>query len=77
MPQDPHDDEFEREAQRIGRQIRDVREHHGLTQERVFLAVPMNRAYYQDIEAGRANPTLYTLVRIAHAIGVPVRDLME
>ncbi|MCU8589904.1 helix-turn-helix domain-containing protein [Streptomyces sp. A13(2022)] len=77
MPQDPHDDEFEREAQRIGLQIRDVREHHGLTQERVFLAVPMNRAYYQDIEAGRANPTLYTLLRIAHAIGVPVRDLME
>ncbi|MGW0015766.1 helix-turn-helix domain-containing protein [Streptomyces tendae] len=77
MPQDQTDDGFEREAQRIGRRIRDVREQHGLTQERVFLAVPMNRAHYQDVEAGRANPTLRTVWRIACAIGVPVRDLVE
>ncbi|MFC9465223.1 helix-turn-helix domain-containing protein [Streptomyces coelicoflavus] len=73
----PEDDEWlDDEGQRIGRRIREVREHHNLSQEQVFLAVPMNRAYFQDIEAGRANPTLRTLLRIARAIGVPVRDLM-
>ncbi|GGQ81468.1 helix-turn-helix domain-containing protein [Streptomyces flaveolus] len=74
----PHltDDEIDHETQRIGRRIRDVREHRNLTQETVFLAVPMSRRHFQDIEGGRANPTLRTLIRIAHAIGVPVRDLM-
>lgn len=76
MPQDPSDAEFEREAQRIGRCIRAAREQHNLSQERVFLAVPMNRSHYQDVEAGRANPTLRTLWHIARAIGVPLRDLM-
>ncbi|MFC9949179.1 helix-turn-helix domain-containing protein [Streptomyces prasinus] len=76
MPADQPDDETAREMLRIGRRIREVREHQGLTQEKVFLAVPMNRAHYQDIEGGRANPTLRTLVRIARAIGVPLAELV-
>ncbi|MGI3199611.1 helix-turn-helix domain-containing protein [Streptomyces sp. GLT-R25] len=77
MPADLTDDEIDREAQHIGRRIRDVRVHHNLTQERVFLAVPMSRNHYQAIESGRANPTLRTLIRIAHAIGVPLADLVR
>ncbi|TQL21985.1 helix-turn-helix domain-containing protein [Streptomyces sp. SLBN-134] len=75
MPEDEPLD-LDTETQRIGRRIRDVRERQGLTQEKVFLTVPMNRAYYQDIEAGRANPTLQTLLRIAHALGVPLAELV-
>lgn len=74
---DDDDSWLRHESQRIGRRIRDVREHHNLTQEGVFLAVPMNRAHYQAIEAGRANPTLRTLLRIARAIGVPLEDLVR
>ncbi|MFF9124339.1 helix-turn-helix domain-containing protein [Streptomyces sp. NPDC014889] len=70
------DDWIDHEAARIGQRIRETREHHNLTQEGVFLAVPMNRAHYQAIEAGRANPTLRTLLRIARAIGVDLADLM-
>lgn len=73
----PEDKWLDTEGQRIGRRIRDVRESRNLTQERVILAVPMNRAHYQDIEAGRANPTLRTLLRIARAIGVPVHELVR
>ncbi len=62
---------------RIGRRIREVREHQNLTQEKVYLAVPMNRSHYQQIESGQANPTLRTLVRIADAIGVPLADLVR
>ncbi|MFF8879585.1 helix-turn-helix domain-containing protein [Streptomyces flaveolus] len=73
----PEDQWLDHEKQRIGRRIREVREAHNLTQERVFLAVPMNRAHYQDIEAGRANPTLHTLLRIARVMGVPVDELVR
>jgi transcriptional regulator with XRE-family HTH domain len=77
VPQDPTDDPWRRERQHIGKAIRDARIAHNLTQEGVFLAIPMNRAYYQDIEAGRANPTLDTLLAIASAIGVPLADLVR
>lgn len=61
---------------RIGRAIRDARIDRNLTQEAVVLAIPMNRSYYQDIEAGKANPTLDTLLAIASAIGVPLADIV-
>jgi transcriptional regulator with XRE-family HTH domain len=65
------------ERRRIGRCIRVAREDHNLTQEKVYLAVPVNRAHYQQIEAGQANPTLDMLLRIARAIGVTISDLLQ
>ncbi|MEI5522565.1 helix-turn-helix transcriptional regulator [Streptomyces brasiliscabiei] len=65
------------ERQRVGRCIQRLRMHHNLTQDAVYLAVPLNRSYYQDIEAGRANPSLDTLNGIARAIGVSLSDLVQ
>jgi transcriptional regulator with XRE-family HTH domain len=72
----PGESRIDDELLRIGQQIRRARERRGLTQERVFLAIPMNRSHYQEIEAGQANPTLRTLLRIAHAIDVPLAELV-
>ena len=47
------------------------------TQEQVFLAVPLSRAYYQEVEAGTANPSLNVLLAIARAIGIPLSDLLR
>ncbi|MEU6279715.1 helix-turn-helix transcriptional regulator [Streptomyces sp. NPDC047028] len=58
------------ERRRIGRRLRDERLHRNLTQEQVFLAVPLNRSHYQAIESGDANPTLDVLLRICRVIGV-------
>lgn len=78
MLRDPPDDDWLlRERQRIGKCIRDARVDHNLTQEAVFLAVPLNRSHYQQIEAGTANPTIDTLLRIARAIGVTISDLLH
>jgi transcriptional regulator with XRE-family HTH domain len=74
----PDDDQWLlQERQRVGSQIRGARLHRNLTQEQVFLAVPLNRSYYQDIEAGRANPTLDTLLTIARVLDVPLADLVR
>ncbi|MBK3631621.1 helix-turn-helix transcriptional regulator [Streptomyces sp. MBT97] len=77
MLSDPPDDPWTQERQRIGNRIRDARMAHNLTQETVVLAIPMNRSYYQDIEAGRANPTLNTLLDIAATIGIPLAELVS
>jgi transcriptional regulator with XRE-family HTH domain len=79
MPRDlPDETEWlQQERQRIGRRIRDARMDHNLTQEAVFLAVPVSRSYYQEIESGQGNPTLVTLILIARAIGCPLSDLVR
>jgi DNA-binding XRE family transcriptional regulator len=70
VSEDPPDDWTRRERQRLGRRLQAAREERDLTQEQVFNAVPMNRAYYQRIEAGEANPSLDILLRISRTIGV-------
>lgn len=47
-----------------------------LTQESVFLAAGINRATLQNIEAGRGNPTIVTLLKIARVLGVPLAELV-
>jgi transcriptional regulator with XRE-family HTH domain len=75
VPAELADDErLLHERRRIGRSIRDAREARNLTQEQVFLAVPVNRAYYQQIESGEANPSLNMLLRLSWAIGAPVDE---
>lgn len=74
----PNDDDWLRqERRRIGARIRAARMDHNKTQEQVFLAIPLTRSFYQEIEAGQANPSLDTLLRIARAIGVTISDLLR
>ncbi|MFJ7049071.1 helix-turn-helix domain-containing protein [Streptomyces sp. NPDC101112] len=65
------------ERQRVGRCIRDHRLHHNLTQQDVYLAVPLARSYYQEVESGVANPTLDTLTAIARVVGVSLPELVR
>jgi transcriptional regulator with XRE-family HTH domain len=74
LPDDPW---LLQQRERVGRCIQEARMHHNLTQDAVYLAVPLNRSYYQDIEAGRANPSLDVLNGIARAIGVELSDLVR
>lgn len=77
LPDPPDDHEWLlRESRRIGRRIRDERIDRNLTQEAVFLRVPLTRSFYQEIESGQANPTLDTLLRISRVLGVTI-DLLR
>jgi transcriptional regulator with XRE-family HTH domain len=61
----------------IGQRIRAARLHASRTQEQVALQSGVDRASVVRIEQGQQSPTLDTLIRIAAAIGVPLRDLLE
>ncbi|MFC8276238.1 helix-turn-helix domain-containing protein [Streptomyces sp. NPDC057271] len=74
----PDDDSWIYERQRaIGVKLRSVRLHQNLTQERVYLAARIDRATLQAIEAGRANPSLTVLLRIAYVLNVPLAELVR
>lgn len=79
MPRDlPEDDEWIRARQQaIGLHIQSIRLRQNLTQEDVYLAARINRGTLQAIEAGRGNPTLANLLKIAHVLDVPLADLVQ
>lgn len=71
------DDRLAARRRAIGEQIRDVRMHRNLTQERLHLAAGISRWSLQELEAGRGNPTLATLLRISEVLDVPLADLVR
>lgn len=78
MPRLPDDDDWLLQERRaIGDRIRVRRLHQDMTQETVFLAARVSRSAYQEIEAGRADARITTLIRIARVLGVHVTDLLR
>lgn len=73
----PHDDAWLYEHSRIlGERIRTERHRQHITQERLYLDAGISRDVLQRIEAGQHNPTLFTLLRIARVLDVPLTQLV-
>lgn len=60
----------------VGDHIRRVREHHDLTQHDVCGRSGIDIAVLSRIEQGHSSAKLDTLIRLADAIGVPLRELV-
>lgn len=61
----------------LGREIRAQREKLGLTQEGLGKVTKFHRTYIGMIERGEKNITIANLARVAKALGVQVRDLID
>lgn len=55
--------------------MRQRRDRHGWTQEELAEAADLDRSYVAGIEAGRRNPGLSTVLKLAVALGCRVGDL--
>ena len=63
-------------AARLGRNLRQLREARGLTQEQMAKLAGLPRATWGHLESGSANPTLTVLHKAAAALQVPLEELM-
>jgi transcriptional regulator with XRE-family HTH domain len=61
----------------LAARIRQLRHAKGLSQERLADEAGIHRTYLGGIETARRNPSLRNLIRIARALGVPVRALFD
>lgn len=78
MPDRPDDEAWLLSQRRaIGNRIRALRLDRNLTQEQVFLAIPLSRSVYQEIESGQGNPTINTLYRITRVLRCRITDLLN
>jgi transcriptional regulator with XRE-family HTH domain len=64
-------------AKILGRNVRAARLRLGLSQEAVALEAEMKRGYVSDLERGKRNPSVKAIARLARALDVSPRDLLE
>jgi transcriptional regulator with XRE-family HTH domain len=62
--------------QRLGRNLRRLREEKGLSQEAFAEEAGIHRTYVSDIERGARNPTITVVEKIAVALGVTAAVLL-
>ena len=61
----------------LGKRIRELRQHTGLSQERFAARAGLDRTYYAGIERGERNPSVKQLAKIAVVLGVSVGTLFD
>jgi putative transcriptional regulator len=61
----------------VGVNIRNIRLQKGISQSELGFACETEKSTISRIEAGRTNPTLYTLKKIADALEVSISDLVK
>nr|WP_075577246.1 helix-turn-helix transcriptional regulator [Olsenella timonensis] len=65
------------EKRALGARIVAERTRRGITQRQLALMTGTSRSYLWKIEIGAADVGIDVLIRIAHALDVPVRNLIE
>jgi transcriptional regulator with XRE-family HTH domain len=63
-------------ADRLGRNIRQLREARGVTQHQMAKLAGLPRATWANLESGEANPTLAVMNRVAGAFQVSLEELV-
>ena len=64
------------EAEIFGKTLRKLRTARELTQERLAGAANLTTGYVNTVERGMQVPSLTTIIKLAHALGVPPADLL-
>ena len=62
--------------QRLGRNLRRLRDERGLSQEAFAHEANIHRTYISDIERGARNPTITVVEKIALALEVTASELL-
>jgi len=63
-------------ADNLGRNIKQLREARGLTQQQMSKASGIPRPTWANLESGSANPTLQVLIKVASALQVSIEELV-
>lgn len=61
----------------LGNNIRRYRLRKGLTQEQLSQVSGVSEAYLSKLEAGKRNPTVGVLIKIADILGVEIEKLFQ
>jgi len=63
--------------EKVGKKVRKIRKQRGLSQEELAFRCGLHRTYISDIERGSRNVSLKNIEKIAKALGVPPKLLLD
>lgn len=61
----------------VGLNVQRIRREQALSQEELSFRSGFTRSYLSGLEAGRRNPTILSLAKVASALGASVEDLIR
>lgn len=64
-------------VKRFASNMKRIREEKYMSQGDIYRVTKIERAYISNLEAGKQNPTLETIEKIAQALGVEVSELTK
>ncbi len=64
-------------SKKLGLNIRKIREEKSLTQGDLCRRMSVDRAFMSNLEAGKTNPTLDTIEKVAKALRTPIKNLFD
>lgn len=62
---------------KLGQKIKQLRTKLEFTQEELAFKVGVDRSYMGFVERGEKNPTLLTMMKMAKALKIPVKELFD
>ena len=60
----------------FGKRLREIPERVGVSQEKLADLAKLHRTYVSSVERGKRNISLVNIERLAHALGVSLKELM-
>lgn len=75
VPPSPPTAEQREQRRALGLRVKALRAEYGLTQEDLAERADLDRSYVAGVEAGRRNPSLDAICKIAKGLGVPTGAL--
>jgi len=69
--------EYHRLIAAFSRNLREIRNKMGLTQEELSAKCGFNYRFYQKLESGKHSPSLATLFRLSKALKVNLTELLK
>ncbi|WP_394341986.1 helix-turn-helix domain-containing protein [Pseudochryseolinea flava] len=67
---------YQKQLIKLGKHIRSVREAYGISQEQLAADAEIPYSSVNEIEAGKTNPTIASLMALADALEIPLKDLV-
>jgi len=65
------------ESAKLGENLKRIRTEKGITQGDIVRNLGVSRSFVSNIENGKTNPTLATLSKLAKALRVSIKDLVN
>ena len=65
------------ESEKLGKNLKTIRTKKGISQGDIARSLGVSRGFVSNIENGKTNPTLATIVRLAKALGVSVNKFFN